>query len=176
MDWVYAHETLVAGLTAVIAALIGFGGIIAAALYNAKLTRDRDDRLRREEARALAAAIGAELRSFMVVAGSRSELLRRLKSAQDDTTDWHVKSLAFPAGPVVDATIRNLGLLGPELSTDIVALHYRIQRLQHTIDLLTERMEHRPIADAELDNVAGNFDEAKGLAARVVDRLDSFAA
>jgi hypothetical protein len=49
---------------AVIGSLLGFIALVVGALFNAKLNRDRDDRLRKVEIRAVAAAIRAELGSL----------------------------------------------------------------------------------------------------------------
>ncbi|MCK1396404.1 hypothetical protein [Bradyrhizobium sp. 1] len=56
--------------------VIGFGALVAGALFNAKLNRDRDDRLRKVERRSVAAALRAELESVRNTLMSNAERLR----------------------------------------------------------------------------------------------------
>jgi hypothetical protein len=66
--WQRLHDTS-PGQPTFLGALIGFLALLGGALFNAWLNRRRDDRLRREEQRAVATALRAEL------AGCREILL-----------------------------------------------------------------------------------------------------
>ncbi|UFW85968.1 hypothetical protein BjapCC829_39790 [Bradyrhizobium barranii] len=77
MDWL---EGLKGGAPAVFGALIGslvgFGTLVIGALFNAKLSRDRDDRLRKVEVRGVAAALRAELSSIDETLTDNAQRLR----------------------------------------------------------------------------------------------------
>src|SRR5262249_20028729 len=78
--WQWLHNTSPGQATfvgALTGSLIGFLALLGGALFNAHLNRKRDDRLRKEERRAVATALRAEL------AGCRRALL---KNTQDLST------------------------------------------------------------------------------------------
>ncbi|ROT44998.1 hypothetical protein [Pusillimonas sp. NJUB218] len=52
---------------ALLGSLIGLIAILLGALYNAKLTRKRDDKIMNDEAKSIAAAIGAEMGVYTVM-------------------------------------------------------------------------------------------------------------
>jgi hypothetical protein len=81
--WQWLHDTSSGQATfvgALTGSLIGFLALLAGALFNAHLNRRRDDRLRREEQRAVATALRAEL------AGCRRALLRNIQELKKGST------------------------------------------------------------------------------------------
>jgi hypothetical protein len=62
---------------ALVGSVIGFVALVAGALFNSKLNRDRDDRVLRLETRAVAAAIRAELGSVETTLRENASGLRR---------------------------------------------------------------------------------------------------
>lgn len=77
--------TLIGSLTG---SLVGLIALLIGALFNAHLNRQRDDRLRKEETRALAAALRAEL------AGICRTLEENAKSLRNPKADFHVPDLS----------------------------------------------------------------------------------
>lgn len=104
----------------VVGALLGpFFGLVAlmlGALYNAKLNRDRDERLREEDARSLAAALLAEIKQGLAIIGMiggmdeqkfEPELIRSFLTEMNHQ-------------PIFEANLERLGLLGQNLSREVV--------------------------------------------------------
>lgn len=113
----------------VIGSAIGLVAILLGALWNARLTRKRDMLVMNEEAKSIAAAIGAEM-------GVYAELMcGRMSQAQigpEGRTAGIVRSLLAPQPVVWPALASRVGLLGAELSAktvrswSLLALHAQL--------------------------------------------------
>jgi hypothetical protein len=101
------------GQATFLGSLIGFlallGGALGGALFNAWLNRRRDDRLRREEQRAVATALRAELAGCTKILLSDAELLNYSTSMPNFT----IADLAH-AIRIMPHVIPKLGLLDQE--------------------------------------------------------------
>ena len=106
---------------AVIGSLLGFVALVFGALFNAKLNRDRDNRLRKVEIRAIAAAIRAELGGLE---DSLTDNAKRL--TEDSPTDdysFFIPDLTHSVH-VFPKMIEKLGLLGdPAIIADIIGTY-----------------------------------------------------
>lgn len=95
--------------------VIGFGALVAGALFNAKLNRQRDDRLHRVETRGVAAAIRAELLSVETTLRENAEGLRR-----NAPQDFVVPDIAHSVR-MFPGLVNKIGLLGdPSLIAEVV--------------------------------------------------------
>lgn len=122
-----------------IGALIGpFFGLVVlmvGALYNAKITRDRDDRLRKQEAQTLAVALHAELQAAAVTVYRFNQMLKIIAQAAptSDLNETHRVMAAFqadlpePSFKVFEANLDRLGLITPKLLTNLI-MHIEIAR------------------------------------------------
>jgi hypothetical protein len=88
-------------------AVIGLIALLLGALFNAHLNRMRDDRLRREDTRALAAALRADL------GGVKRTLLENSKSLKTPRGDYYVPDLSHSLR-VLPHVLPKLGLLKVE--------------------------------------------------------------
>ena len=70
-------------LGSMVGALTGLIALLLGALFNARLNRRRDDRLRREDRRAVAAAFRAELAGLTDSLQSHAETLKGLDALKD---------------------------------------------------------------------------------------------
>lgn len=102
-----------------IGALIGpFFGLVAlmfGALYNAKITRDRDDRQREQEKCALAAALSAEFD----VLGNGMRILRAQIARQHAYGEAAPVALWKPPTEIFKNNTNRLGLLGTRMTRDV---------------------------------------------------------
>lgn len=126
-----------------IGALIGpFFGLVAlmlGALYNAKITRDRDDRLLEQETRALAAALAAEMNS---TCDALTLLIIQIDEFRPgDTT--RANDLWRPDFPVFKGNIGRIGHLGAALDDKVVNIVFAITQ---TVEFAT-----RTILNTEYD-------------------------
>lgn len=96
-------------LGSLMGSLFGLMSIVAGAVFNAHLNRRRDDRLRREEARSVIAAIRAELSSIENGFSKKAKLLET-----DKQSDFFVRDIS-QAVRLVPELRKQLGLLGEEV-------------------------------------------------------------
>lgn len=87
------------GIGALVGSLGGLLAILGGALYNAALTRDRDDRLRREDARSLAIALHGEL---LAIVDSFERHLKTFDIVERNYAQFQGKSPATLAEETVD--------------------------------------------------------------------------
>jgi hypothetical protein len=79
--WQWLHD-LSPGQATFLGWVVGFVTLVGGALLNSWLNRKRDDRLRREDQRAVATALRAELAGFRRVLNSNNENLEHLKPSR----------------------------------------------------------------------------------------------
>jgi len=80
-------------LGSTVGALTGLIALLLGALFNARLNRRRDDRLRREDRRAVAAALRAELAVLDDSLQSHAETLKGLDALKDPDEGFNVPDL-----------------------------------------------------------------------------------
>jgi hypothetical protein len=108
---------------AMVGSTIGFVALVAGALFNAKLNRNRDDRLRHLETRSFAAAIRAELASVETTLRENAEGLRRNPPEDIVVPDIAHSVRMFPG--LAD----KIGLLGdPSLIAEVVGAYIVIDQ------------------------------------------------
>lgn len=116
------------GVGAFWGALFGLGAILIGALFNADLNRRRDDRLREQEARALAAALRAE------ISAAAADIYHAYQICRDsgDTLPPDARDkemlLSYLGFPVYDAAATKLGLLDENLAGDVVKFYRSAKR------------------------------------------------
>ncbi len=74
MDWASVYQEL-RGWQALIGSLLGFGGLVIGALFNAHLNRKRDDRLRDTGAVTIALSLYGEIRLLRETAAELARVL-----------------------------------------------------------------------------------------------------
>jgi len=120
-----------------IAAIVAFCGLIVAALYNARLNRKRDERLRQEEVRSVAAALYGE----MCVLRSRAAGIARQTAAvyiaqgtngrSTVKIDEHfVRANTLPEQVLYKALASKFGLLPPSLIIQITNFYENINLVE----------------------------------------------
>lgn len=104
--------------------VIGFGALVSGALFNARLNRQRDDRLRRIETRGVAAAIRAELASVEDSLRNNAESLRTNPPAEGFVIPDIAHSVRMFPG-----LVNKIGLLAdPALISEIVGAYIVIDQ------------------------------------------------
>lgn len=115
---------------AVVASLLGFGTLVAGALFNAELNRRRDDRLRRQEAKSLAAALLAELQGIR-------EVFRENANREVEADTWIVTPDINDQAVVMPKVTDKLGLLGdPELIRKLIDAHAVVRQYYERVVML----------------------------------------
>lgn len=134
--------------SAVITFTFGLVGAILGALFNSYLGRKRDDRLREQEAKSIAAALYGEILSIRnnvadtsnVVANAYFEVGMRPKphSKFDETL---VERVSFEDPKLYHALASKIGLLPPRLILQLAEFHANYQTVRQWFPRLIERQD-----------------------------------
>lgn len=110
-----------------IGSLVGLVALLLGALFNARLNRKRDDRMRQQEVESVRSAIGTELRCFALTFGERFHTLERYIGEQDverTTPEVVAIRLSLPEPVIYHALASKIGLLGKDdVSAVVEAWH-----------------------------------------------------
>ena len=136
-------------LGALVGAGGGLGAILAGALYNARLNRQRDTRLRNQEIRGLCHALAAELidsaKKLRATAGSVENAVKKQEYLKlEDFKDHY-----YPVTDIYRANLDKIGLFG-ELARDVVEVY-----------------EHLSVARGDTQEAAKTLKNAEDLARRL---------
>jgi hypothetical protein len=104
-----------------IAALIGFAGLIGAALYNFHLNRTRDRDLREEEVNAVCSGLYGEI---LILRRALARIARIIAKAKMDGRELDKHFFAdnqLPKPVLFDALAEKVGLIPPSMTTSIIA-------------------------------------------------------
>ena len=181
------YDELVAWQTG-IAAVLGFGALITAALFNAELNRRRDDDLaqrareRDEERKArerfeLALVLRTEIATVTILLGIPRNLITKLKSRREnrDLTVPEILirvGLDFPAPtPVLERMVDRLGDLTPGVGTVIVSWYHTVEQLRWAPSLLYRQDGRVNLSRADIEFLLSVMDSLESLAETALERL-----
>ena len=176
-----AIEALSGGAAAFLGALVGaaagLGAILGGALYNAKLNRDENKRLRREDGRALALALRGEMLS---VADSyrrhKKILFDTLQRAADFTEDETTRLCTTSACSIAifSKSSDRTGLLeDPELIADLAQFYPILPTEIENTDVKVEQLRKLSQGREKLDDVM--IDRATNLAEKLKTAAERLA-
>jgi hypothetical protein len=122
LEWLQGlPQTTVSFLGALAGSCIGLIALLLGALFNAHLNRRRDERLRNEDRRALAAALKAELDGIATSLEMNTEELKKKIS------DFAVPNIAHSIR-VLPALLSKIGLLDTEIIRKVISSHIVIEQ------------------------------------------------
>ena len=124
-DWLTNLHNWQTGLGAFWGALFGLCAILVGALLNFDLNRKRDDRLKEQDARSLAAALLGEISAAYITCAAFVSAVnsRKEEEYEKNWLDEKINGTNFGphvTTPVFQANCDRLGLLGKKLVTEIV--------------------------------------------------------
>jgi hypothetical protein len=145
MTW-YEFYTELKGWQSGIAAILAFIALIIGALYNAHLTRCRDDRLRKEEWLTIAIAIYSEILLLREEAAALVKGIAANREHHDIKIDEQfLEDHKFVAEPrLYMALSSRLGLLPAELLKYIARFYNHIEKIKISLPMLLERERSLP--------------------------------
>jgi hypothetical protein len=100
---------------------LGLIALLLGALFNAHLNRRRDDRLRKEDARAAVSALAAEL------AGIKQTLIRNADSLDKPDGDFVVPDIAHSVR-IMPTLLPKFGLLDVELAREVIDVYVSLDQ------------------------------------------------
>ena len=157
-----------------IGAVIGFSGLIVAALYNAELNRRRDSHLRNEEAKALALALRSDVywhsQYVQSLYNTISEMADRIQSEKTWPT---AKSFDLAPVPVFERTIEKFGILGSDLCDKTAAFYSYYLFLKTQLEVIRNSSDRQDIIPPQ--DILDHLKNLLGVAETIVDELDDFA-
>lgn len=124
---------------AAVGSLIGFIAIIAGALYNAKLNRDRDQALREEERKALCGALLGDLCGTVVALGDRWMFIFHLQERLEEEGFREyplAERLAIAPSMIMDASHDKMHLLPVKLAREVTYAYRSIELARNLISVL----------------------------------------
>lgn len=124
-DWI---QGLSAGGGAFLGSFLGLFAILLGALFNAWLNRRRDDRLREEERRTLAAALRAEILTFRSKIQARAGTIKKFAMIKDH--EFRFCDLPGFRDPIVfRANADRIGLLGSATADRVVTFYALVDEI-----------------------------------------------
>jgi len=117
---------------------LGFLALLAGALFNARLNRQRDDRQRRHDQIALATSLAAEL--DLTKAIDNTQLL----GSPSDADDFFVP---LPSVSIIPKLIDRLGLLNSNAIKQVMAAHLVIEQTRRELVMLGATRLNNPDND-----------------------------
>lgn len=131
-----------------IGALLGFGAIIAGALYNAHLNRKRDARLRSDEMIAVASALYGEIAILrkslarMANAVAHRYVEHGVGNIKGEAFDRHfIEGITLPPLRLYPALAAKVGMLPSHIALEIVRFYARFEEAQTWLPRLQEDAE-----------------------------------
>lgn len=144
MDWGQFYSEAKGWQTA-IGALLGFGGLMTAALVNSRLNRKRDERLRHEEIVSIVSALYGEIvlqrRSLarMANAVGRRYIAHGLGHHRGTQFDTHfIEDISLPPQRLYPALAGKVGMLPSVLALEVVRFFSRLEEAQTWLPRLLE--------------------------------------
>ena len=155
-------------------AFAGLLAIIAGAMVNADLTRDRDDRLRDRDAKALADALHGEVK---VAVYRLRRIPTRLKwvADQQPIDVRYIETLAIPRSMIYEDSLDRLGLIG-DLVADVTDFFESLESVRSNFGAIVRASESAGQVDpAMLDFEGSPFERMAATGDRLTLRLKTFA-
>jgi len=165
MTWAEFYTEL-KGWQGAIGSVLGFGALIAGAMFNYRLNRKRDERLRNEEVAAIASALYGEIvilrRSVARMANAVGNRYITHGLHGDGSIDSHfIEQFTLPKPKLYPALASKVGMLHSQLALEVVLFYSRVEEAELWLPRLQENDE-RPfiygvkyVLDPAIDAVIG---------------------
>ncbi len=165
MTWAEFYTEL-KGWQGAIGSVLGFLALIAGALFNYRLNRRRDERLRNEEIAAIVSALYGEIvilrRSVARMANAVGDRYFRHGIHGNGPIDHHfIEQFALPKPKLYPALANKVGMLQSHLALEVVLFYSRVEEAELWLPRLQENDE-RPftygvkyVLDPAIDAVIG---------------------
>ena len=119
-------------LGALVGAAAGLGAILAGALYNAKLNRDENKRLREQERIAVAVEVQADMAALLLQAVVAKQVMSRRRVSGRPITIGDFALLDLPQREFLRGAPGQLGVLGPDLCFEIGRAHMSLANIRNS--------------------------------------------
>jgi hypothetical protein len=136
--WQWLHD-LSPGQATFLGWVVGFVTLVGGALLNSWLNRKRDDRLRREDQRAVATALRAELVTLSLSINSNSETLKKEGYLKPD--EGFVAPDYSHSVRIMPEMVPKLGLLDQETIESVVDAYVVLEGFYERLILVGGRLE-----------------------------------
>lgn len=180
------------GAGAMLGAFLGLLAILAGALYNAKLNRDRDDRLLLQERKALAAGLKGELMVLGMFLKSQARINRNVvqnvyKDLDDELTESEIDFSFKFKGEFFKNNAGNIGLLGAKSTFCLTSINESLSNIVNTDKYsfnLNENIDRAELLSINYQTLINIIDETikiledidNGLDTSETDSLPNFAS
>ena len=180
MDWPIVYSEL-KGWQGAIGSVLGFVALICGALFNFRLNRRRDERLRNEEIVAVACALYGEIvilrQSVARMANAVGSRYIRHGFHSGEAIDRHfVDQFALPKPKLYPALASKVGMLQSQLALEVVRFYARVEDAVAWLPRLQED-EERPYSYGVNSVLAPAIDAVIGVAPalRIIEDMAGIA-
>ena len=161
---------------AFLGALAGAGGgllaIILGALINAELNRRRDNRLRETERQTVATEVQVELAALRLHARNRYVKVRKWRARAGTVTATKMGLFGIPRQIFLESNAGRLGLLGPQLTFDIVTAHAQASHIAVNLEAIRHGDPGAIVFDPALAGFETDFNLLVRYCGRAIDALE----
>lgn len=121
---------------------IGLFALLLGALYNARLTRKRDDRMHTEKRESIAAAVAAELTAFGATLAERMGFMYGYVEQKGTThpVEAAIARCRLPASTVIEHLGDRIGLLDAETAYQVVQCWHGVQLVANLLAVTSEEI------------------------------------
>ncbi len=159
-----------------VGSLAGAGGglfaILLGALYNAHLNRKRDCRLREQERATITSVVQAELVALRIRAKTRYLHIRKWRARATTVTATKMGLIGIPRQMFLESNAERLGLLGPKLTSDIVAAHAQASHIAMNLEAIRHGDPGAPVLDSALETFEDDFNNLVLFCGDAIDALE----
>ncbi len=160
-------------LGALVGAAAGLGAILAGALYNAKLNRDENKRLRDEHRIAVAVEVQADMVALAVHAETARGVISDYRGRGRPMGVGDLVSFELPRREFLQGAPGQLGVLGPDLCFEIATAHIWLANIRQSFAALRLLDSPPPLDARALKSHETNFAELNSACQRAIDALEA---
>ncbi len=172
-----AIEALSGGAAAFLGALVGAAtglvAILAGALYNAKLNRDENKRLREQERKAVAVEVQADMAALLLQAVVAKQVMSRRRVSGRPITIGDLALFDLPQREFLRGAPGQLGVLGPDLCFEIGRAHMSLANIRNSFAGLQLLDSATPLAAGNAAEFETSFAGLAAACQRAMEALEA---
>ena len=170
--WARILDSVASDPQAVATILAAFLGFLFGTWIKHWFDLRRDDRLRETERQTVATEVQVELAALRVHAGNRYVRVREWRARAETVTAIKMGLFGIPRQIFLESNAGRLGLLGPQLTFDIVTAHAQASHIAVNLEAIKRGNPDAVVQDAALADIETDFNLLVRYCGRAIDALE----